>query len=108
MSSQHVPHVAALLPVPGGSSGGTRHAPKAAAASPVCCLTAIATLTLPTFCRMEEAYDAAVVQCGGLEAAKPKGVFEAMAATGEFPDLTLQVSAALANWLGIDVSGGWC
>ncbi|KAI7845055.1 hypothetical protein COHA_001420 [Chlorella ohadii] len=40
--------------------------------------------------RMEEAYDAAVVQCGGLEAAKPKGVFEAMQATGEFPELTLQ------------------
>lgn len=40
--------------------------------------------------RMEEAYDAAVGQCGGLEAAKPKGVFEAMQATGEFPELTLQ------------------
>ena len=42
---------------------------------------------------MEEAYDAAVGQCGGLDAAKPKAVFEAMQATGEFPDLTLQARA---------------
>lgn len=46
---------------------------------------------------MEEAYDAAVVQCGGLEAAKPKGVFEAMQATGEFPELTLQVGAGCST-----------
>lgn len=46
---------------------------------------------------MEEAYDAAVGQCGGLEAAKPKGVFEAMQATGEFPELTLQVGAGCST-----------
>lgn len=45
--------------------------------------------------RMEEAYDAAVAQCGGLDAAKPKAVFEAMQATGEFPDLTLQAGGSL-------------
>ncbi len=80
----------------GGGGGGGRQAHAQLPWPRVCVLLSPAcTIPCPPhrLCRMEEAYDAAVAQCGGLEAAKPKGVFEAMQATGEFPELTLQVGA---------------
>lgn len=40
-------------------------------------------------CRLEAAYEAAVAQLGGLAAATPKPVYEAL--QDEFPELTLQV-----------------
>lgn len=42
-----------------------------------------------TSARLEEAYEAAVVQLGGIYSARPRDIHQALAA--EFPELTVQV-----------------
>jgi hypothetical protein len=45
--------------------------------------------TLPVPCRLNEAYEAAVAAQGGLHAARPKELLEAL--QPDFPELTVQV-----------------
>ena len=52
-------------------------------------LSPLGTLPLHHPCRLEEAYEAAVEAQGGLQAARPKQLLDALQA--EFPELTLQV-----------------
>ncbi len=55
---------------------------------PVICFYTSAFCFGPLACRLEEAYEAAVQQLGGLQAARPKQLLQLL--QPEFPDLALQ------------------
>lgn len=57
-------------------------------------------LTVLSLCRMEEAYEAAIEQLGGLDNAKPKAVYDLLA--DEFPVLSVQ--ARRYTWAGMGIA----